>query len=231
MTRTRIKPKWYIFTALIILAFAIILLLPGYDFTGLTLLGFAALIPIYSGIRQLKRRCPLPGKIAFASMTAFLCIFFSAAGFTCAVIADAAQGTEKPSSDYLIVLGAGVNGTTPSQSLQERINAALEYLQTHPDAVCIVSGGKGSGEEISEAECMYRSLTAIGVDPERIWLEDQATSTLENLKFSLNIIEQHTGPARIPLPLFPASTIFSGPPCLPPGSPWRQSWFLPERNW
>lgn len=78
-------------------------------------------------------------------------------------------------------------------SLQERIDAAYCYLLDHPDAVCVVSGGQGRWEEISEAKCMYNELTAMGIDPQRIWMEDQATNTQENLRFSLDLIESRTG--------------------------------------
>ena len=46
---------------------------------------------------------------------------------------------------------------------------------------------------------MYEELTRLGVDPERIWLEDKATSTWENLHFSLDLIEEKTGqrPAKL----------------------------------
>ena len=48
---------------------------------------------------------------------------------------------------------------------------------------------------------MFEQLTARGIDPERLWLEDQATSTWENLNFSLALIEEKTGnrPATIGL--------------------------------
>ena len=54
--------------------------------------------------------------------------------------------------------------------------------------ICIVSGGQGSGEDITEAECMYRYLTNKGIDPQRIIQEDQATSTHENLTYSMDLI-------------------------------------------
>ena len=41
--------------------------------------------------------------------------------------------------------------------------------------------------------CMYDGLIARGINPERIWLEDKATSTWENLQFSLDLIEEKTG--------------------------------------
>ena len=40
---------------------------------------------------------------------------------------------------------------------------------------------------------MYRELVSLGIDPKRLWIEDKATSTWENLHFSLNLIEEKTG--------------------------------------
>jgi uncharacterized SAM-binding protein YcdF (DUF218 family) len=46
---------------------------------------------------------------------------------------------------------------------------------------------------MSEAQCIYDHLIQRGIEPERVWIEDKATSTWENLNFSLNIIEEKTG--------------------------------------
>ena len=40
---------------------------------------------------------------------------------------------------------------------------------------------------------MYNNLTGRGIDPSRIWLEDQATNTRENIANSLALIEARTG--------------------------------------
>ena len=40
---------------------------------------------------------------------------------------------------------------------------------------------------------MFDELVKRGIDPERIWMEDKATSTWENLKFSLSLIEERAG--------------------------------------
>ncbi|MBQ3133477.1 MAG: YdcF family protein [Clostridia bacterium] len=91
----------------------------------------------------------------------------------------------------VVVLGCKVNGTTPSLMLRERLDAAYDYLSDNPDAVCVLSGGQGSGEDISEAEGMYRYLVAKGVDETRLYREDRSTSTRENLEFSLEIIREN----------------------------------------
>ncbi len=97
-----------------------------------------------------------------------------------------------PSRDAtVIVLGCQVRGDHPSLMLRQRINAAAEYLNAHPDAVCIVSGGKGDDEQISEAECMKTELIKLGISGERIYSEDRSTNTVENIAFSKEIIEEN----------------------------------------
>lgn len=93
-------------------------------------------------------------------------------------------------ADYMIVLGAKVNGTEPSLSLKNRIDAAAQYLLNHEKTIVIVSGGQGPDEDISEAEAMRKGLVAIGIDETRIILEDQSTSTYENMQFSKKLIPQ-----------------------------------------
>lgn len=89
----------------------------------------------------------------------------------------------------VIVLGAGVNGETPSLTLRTRIDAAEEYLTAHPELIAVLSGGQGAGEDITEAECMRRALAARGIDESRLYLEERSTSTAENLACSLEILE------------------------------------------
>ena len=86
--------------------------------------------------------------------------------------------------DYLVVLGCGLNGTTPSLSLKSRLNTALAYLEKNTDCTVIVTGGQGSGEDITEAEAMSVYLTECGIIRDRIIKEESATSTSENFKFS-----------------------------------------------
>ncbi|MCD7746307.1 MAG: YdcF family protein [Lachnospiraceae bacterium] len=101
------------------------------------------------------------------------------------------DSSEKDPS-YVIVLGAQVKGTSPSRALKRRLDRAAQYAREHPDAVLILSGGQGPDEGISEAECMYRYLVEAGVSRERLLMEDQSTSTQENLEFSAKIILQRT---------------------------------------
>jgi uncharacterized SAM-binding protein YcdF (DUF218 family) len=56
------------------------------------------------------------------------------------------------------------------------------------DTLVIASGGKGSGEEISEAESIKSELKKQGISENRIILEDQSTDTYENINFSKKLI-------------------------------------------
>jgi hypothetical protein len=87
-------------------------------------------------------------------------------------------------------LGCEVKGDQPSRMLTARLETAIAWLQDHPDVYCVVSGGTGEDEMISEAECMYRYMTAHGIAPERIIREDRSVSTRENLSFSLQKLQE-----------------------------------------
>jgi len=93
-------------------------------------------------------------------------------------------------TDYLIILGAGLRGERVSLTLMERLERGIEFLQQYPEAKVIVSGGQGRGESITEAEAMRRYLVGKGIDEERIIKEDKATSTMENMKYSKEILDK-----------------------------------------
>lgn len=94
----------------------------------------------------------------------------------------------KENLDYIIVLGAQVRGKTICGSLKRRLDKGVHYLEQNPNTLCIVSGGRGKGEDISEAEAMAEYLKGCGVDENRIIMEDRSTTTWENLKFSAPFI-------------------------------------------
>ncbi len=96
----------------------------------------------------------------------------------------------EPDLEYIIVLGAQVKGEVPSKALGKRLQAAKKYLKENPQTKAVLSGGKGDGENISEAECMYRYLSEAGIEAERLLPEDASTTTLENLRYSAEVIEQ-----------------------------------------
>ena len=86
--------------------------------------------------------------------------------------------------DYVIVLGAGLCGDEPSPALAARLDKAAEYLNKNSNATAIVSGGKGKGERIAEAQAMQSYLARHGINEGRIIMEESATSTYENFLYS-----------------------------------------------
>lgn len=69
-----------------------------------------------------------------------------------------------------------------------QIDKAAEYLSANKHTVVIVSGGKGPGEDISEAKAMQQGLIAQGIEEARIMMEDKSTTTHENIVFSKELI-------------------------------------------
>lgn len=120
---------------------------------------------------------------AFTAFCVTCCVIFSANMTVC---------IERP-LDYpqaVIVLGCQVRGEVPSTMLAKRCDAAIETLSEYPDVICVVSGGRGKGEDISEAEAMRRYLVESGIDESRVIAEDRSTSTRENIAFSAEILEE-----------------------------------------
>lgn len=104
-----------------------------------------------------------------------------------------AQGHEVSEDTPAVVLGCHVKDGRPSRILGERIDAAYEYLSSHPQAIAVLSGGQGEDEAISEAECMYRELTARGIDGSRLYKEKSSVNTPTNLRHSREILEEVLG--------------------------------------
>ncbi len=167
--------------------------LRGYSFSALVCMCIVGIILVYKGLRQLAKTYPRDARTLKRIFTTLLCIGLLVVGITEGIIIEASFGDPKEHCDYMVVLGAGVHGDEPSLSLQNRIDAAYDYLIIHPDATAILSGGQGEGENLTEAQCMFDHLTAMGIPSDRLWMEEKATSTWENLNFSLNLIEERTG--------------------------------------
>jgi uncharacterized SAM-binding protein YcdF (DUF218 family) len=103
-------------------------------------------------------------------------------------MADGQKPLADGTKDYAIVLGAKVNGETPSLSLRYRLEATLKYANQYPHVKLVLSGGQGSDEYISEAEAMRRYLVENGISEERLLLESKSTSTYENILLSKELL-------------------------------------------
>ncbi len=97
--------------------------------------------------------------------------------------------------DYLLILGGDIIGAdTPSPQLFERMKCAAVYLSEHPDVIAVPCGGCfREQQKKSEAEIIADYLIKEGIEPRRILLEDNSTTTFENFSFGIPIIEKHAG--------------------------------------
>lgn len=166
---------------LFVIAFICIFILKGYSYLGYAAILIAIMVALYHWAPEWLWR------------TAVIIIGVCLVYFVIVEIPIVLNSrTDKDcGKDYIVVLGAEVAGNRPSRSLNYRINEAYSYLTQYPESIAIVSGGQGETEQISEAQCMFDNLTARGIPAERIIMEDKATSTMENLQFSFNIIREH----------------------------------------
>lgn len=94
-------------------------------------------------------------------------------------------------ADAGIILGMSMWGDEPSPGLKERLDYALELYHSGAFTHFVVSGGLDQPDyKYTEAEGMKRYLTAHDVPEDVIYLENQSTSTYENLQFSKAVMQQ-----------------------------------------
>ena len=90
----------------------------------------------------------------------------------------------------MIVLGCQVKSYGPSQTLQDRLDTALDYLEDHPDMTVVVSGGQGPDEPTTEAQAMYDYLVEHGVDSGQILQEGESHNTAQNLRYTMQLLSE-----------------------------------------
>ena len=95
------------------------------------------------------------------------------------------------------MLGGGLKNGKVTPLLAARVDAALKFAWKQSKTgrkppLLIMSGGHGEDEPLSEAEAMKEYAMEQGYDESRILLEDQSGNTAENMKFSREIMEEHS---------------------------------------
>lgn len=100
------------------------------------------------------------------------------------------RSDKNTTADYLIILGGKVFGNKASPTLLFRIDRAYEYLKANPGVIAVASGNISDKLQIeTEARVIFEGLVKKGIDPERILLEEKATSTFENFIYSKRLIQ------------------------------------------
>ena len=93
-------------------------------------------------------------------------------------------------ADYIIVLGCGIIGSRVTPLLAARIEKGIELLHCNPNAILLLSGGQGPGEDMPESQAMAEYAAGKGVAREKIVMEQKSVSTQENLRFSRELIDR-----------------------------------------
>lgn len=179
----RTKCFLFIFGLLIFLVSTISLFFVSINAGTVIILGFSCILILYGLFLEKLTKLKWLTYGVSASCAAFLMmilfIFFYGK-------ADNVTFTE----DAVIVFGAGIKGERVTKLLSHRLDKAAEYSLKNPDAIIVVSGGQGAGEDITEALAMERYLIEKGIAEERIIKEEAATSTYENILYSKKILEK-----------------------------------------
>ncbi len=115
----------------------------------------------------------------------------------------AAKHIPKYDKDFIIILGSKINKDgTLTPLLKGRVDRAIDfgnkqYEVTKKKIIYIPSGGKGNDETISEALAIKKYLLSKGIKEKQIIIEDKSTSTMENMKFSKDKIDEINKDAKI----------------------------------
>lgn len=151
----------------------------NFNIGNILTLAFGVVLIIFGAFSKEKLR-KIPAFLRIVLIFA-ICVSVVFSGFlTIYGLSDNVDYTE----DAIIVLGAGIHGEIPSNTLKQRLNKAVEYYNKNNNAIIVVSGGKGPQEDISEALAMEMYLLERGIPPVAIVKEEESTSTAENFKNS-----------------------------------------------
>jgi len=183
----------------ILLIVGIVLIVETLIISTLSNFNLGVILPAFFGVPLVFVALVLPsmqsGFLAFLKWLIVACYGVAFAIFiVCGVLMiHAANQGEHAEADAVIVLGAAVHGDKVTWVLENRLNTTIEYLEEHPAAICVVSGGQGAGESVTEASAMKKYMVERGVDEARIYTEERATNTNENFEYSKAIIDEVVG--------------------------------------
>ncbi len=185
----RIRAVWLALTVLCLLYSVMVYMVGSGTFSfAIWLVGaaFFASCFFFAGDGRWKRVPLLLRRTAYGVIAVLMVIFISCQ----AAILSHFFDKGKENLDYIIVLGAQMRENGPSVIYRYRLQKACEYLKENPDTKCIVSGGMGTNEVLSEGEGGAGYLISLGIPKDRIIVEKEAVDTSENIEKSLALITE-----------------------------------------
>ncbi len=189
MFKPRIRTVWLILAILCLLYSAVVYMVGSGTFSFAIWLcgaGFFAVCFFLAGNGRWARVSPVIRRITYAVLAALLVVFISCE----AAILSHFFDKGKENLDYIIVLGAQMREDGPSVIYRYRLLKACEYLKDNPDTKCIVTGGMGINENVTEGEGGAEYLVSLGIPSDRIIIEKESEDTSANIRNALDLITE-----------------------------------------
>jgi len=151
----------------------------------------------FSLVTHFLQNVEVPDSIQIFLFTGYFLLSFYFVHIIQYAIASILANLSRPkyNQQYIIINGCGlINGKAPPL-LASRVDKAIEFYnkqkQVSHAPKLIMSGGQGSDEPISEARAMMEYALLKGVSEDDIILEEKSETTLQNMKFSKEIMDNN----------------------------------------
>ena len=165
-----------------------------YNLIGLVTLvgGLAYLVswPLLNGLDAVfEGSSSRPLFLALGCALVILCVLFCVYLVTCALNMGSSAGNRY---DAIIVLGDELrHDDRIDWALAARVDKAVRKLRRCPDAVLVMSGAQGPGEEMSRARAMAEYALDWDVPPERVLLDELSETTDESVANSIGLVRAY----------------------------------------
>lgn len=100
-----------------------------------------------------------------------------------------AHSDQRPNADAIVVLGAAQYNGRPSPVLKARLDHAAKLYKAGIAKTVVVTGGKASGDDDTEASASAEYLGTLGVPDRDVLREVQGTSSWESLQASARFMK------------------------------------------
>lgn len=99
---------------------------------------------------------------------------------------------EYAQTDFLIVVGDGSKGQTPSENLRYTLDEAVDFSDAHPETTLILDGGTRDQADLMETMTMFSYLSHNGVPSQKMLLNSGQSDAFDNMENVVALIEIET---------------------------------------
>lgn len=139
--------------------------------------------------RSRGRKDGMPRRLPIFVYTSFVLAMVVSIAAMSLVISGRERRTEAD-LDYVVIVGDRVFADGISTALRLKLDRAVQYFVENRRTILVLSGGQQEGDPVPEALAMYNYLRFRGVPEQNMVMEMDSENTRENIRFSLDIIEQ-----------------------------------------